>query len=98
MDEAAVLARLFPDSAEPIHVIGATEVGLSLSDGSVLFWPEDDTGVVLASDFDGDIVGEVWPDEDSYDDLLRLFEQYRGPQEPLDRPRLRVVWGDEEDQ
>lgn len=98
MDEADVLARLLPDSTEPVHVVEPTRVGLLLTNGGVLFWPEEDTGVVLASDFEGDILGESWPDEEGYEDLLRLFEQHRGPHEAVDRPRLRVVWGDEEEQ
>ncbi len=98
MDEAAVLARLLSDETQPVQVVEPTRAGLLLNNGGVLFWPEEDTGVVLASDFEGDILGESWPDEEGYEDLLRLFEQHRGPQEPRDRPRLRVVWGDEEEQ
>ena len=95
MDEADVLARLLPEETHPIHVVEPTRAGLLLTNGGVLYWPEDDTGVILASDFESDIVGECWPGEVGYDDVLGLIEKHRGPQELRDRPRLRVVWGDE---
>ena len=58
MKEEQLLQRLFPDLPSPIHVIGVNKDGLLLSNGAVIYWPEEDIGVILASDFDGDIVGE----------------------------------------
>jgi hypothetical protein len=98
MKDEQLLQRLFPNLPSSILVIGVNKDGLSLSDGSALHWPEEETGVVLASDFEGDIVGECWPGDEGHDDLLRLFERHRGPQEIQDRPRLRVIWGDEVEQ
>ncbi len=98
MKEEQLLQRLFPDLPSPIQVIGLAKDGLLLSNGAVIYWPEDDTGVVLASDFEGNIVGECWPDDEGYEDLVQLFERHRVPQEIQDRPRLRVIWGEEGEQ
>lgn len=95
MEDADVLARLLPEETHPIHVVEPTPAGLLLTNGGVLYWPEDDTEVILASDFEGDIVGECWPGDEGHEALLRLFENHRGPQAIQDRPRLRVIRGGE---
>lgn len=94
--DADVLARILTEETQSVHVLEPTRVGLLLTNGGLLYWPEEETGVVLASDFEGDIVGECWPGDEGHNDLLRLFENHRGPHKLLDRSRFRVVWGDEE--
>lgn len=96
MDESAVLARLLPDETQAVHVVEATRAGLLLSNGGVLCWAEDDLGAVFVTDFEGDFVGESWPEDEGYSEVIQLLNSHRGPREIRDRPRLRVFWGDEE--
>lgn len=83
--------KLFPDLSEPIHFQRSPD-GLWLPNGSTLHWPEPETGVVLRYAKDGELLGEWWPGDLGYDDVLQLFDRFpRCPEIDLG-PTLRVIW------
>lgn len=91
-----VLRRLFPDSPQLVHVVENTKDGLLLSNGWLLDWPDDETGVVLLFDTEGDIFAEWWPGEPDYGELVDFFKAHPGKHDIVQRPRLRLVHFDEE--
>lgn len=97
MNQAALLRRIFPTAPVPIHVFESTTHGLLLSGGSALHWPDQETGVVLLFDFEGDLENEWWPEDDAYDTIMELFKNFPGPQDIQQRPRLRVIGFDDEE-
>lgn len=69
--------------------------GFLLEDGSTLHWPEEETGVILKSDAAGDIVGEWWPGDDNYNEMLNKFPPNGDldfGDEPDDQPDFELVY------
>ena len=98
MNQREILERIFPTAPIPLHVIEPTTHGLLLSGGSALHWPDEKTGAVLLFDFEGELENEFWPDDEVYRTLMELFKQFPGPKDIVERPRLRVVRFEDDDE
>jgi hypothetical protein len=94
----SILRRIFPDSVVPVHVVSHSKDGLMLSNGFLVNWPDDETGVVLLFDAEGNIAAEWWPDEKEYQSLMNLFKVHPGKHDIIVRHPFRVVGFDEDEQ
>lgn len=97
MNQRELLASIFPTAPIPLHVVEPTKDGLLLNCGATLTWPDDETGVVLLFDFEDELENEWWPEDDCYDTIMALFMLNPGPGDIQQRPRLRVVGFDEDE-
>ena len=98
MNQREILERIFPTAPIPLHVVEPTTDGLLLSGGSALLWPDQETGAVLLFDFEGELENEFWPDDDAYDTIMELFKLFPAPHDIVERPRLRIVRFDDDDE
>ena len=93
----SILHHMFPDSVFPVHVVSHSRDGLLLSNGFLLDWPDEQSGVVLLFDFDGNIAAEWWPDDQEYQSLMNFFKCHPGPHDIVVRPPFRVVGFEDDD-
>lgn len=81
---------LYADSDLVLGLNEWTENGLLMPDGSVIFYPEQETGAIVHY-MAGEIVGEWWPGDPDYDKVMKRFPLHKRPSD-TDEPKFTVIF------